>query len=140
MDVVMTREAAIARLRRLLQQLTHEGESACRVAADRRILCGGFRHMTDAQLRMRFAGLIDFAPDTPREIIEERANAWLLSQQSAGDAPTACDLQRRNHETCRGWDEFSNAELAQFCLDLLHEDVVVIGHEEGERPAPRMNA
>ena len=130
----MTREAAIARLRRVLVSFCSEADSACRAAAEHEILCRGFRHMTDAQLRIRFAGVIDIPPDASREAIEEKANEWLLARQLAVEAPTVCDLQRRTHETCRGWDEFSNAELAQFCLDMLQIDVVVIGPESGNQP------
>ena len=137
MDAVMTREAAIARLRRYLVKHSAEGESACRVAAECRILCGGFAHMTDAQLRARFAAITGCPPDAPRALIEEKANEWLVARQQESGAPTTCDLQRQEHEICLGWDGFSNFELAEFCLELLKIEVAVIGPEFGQRGGRR---
>ena len=127
----MTREAAIARLRRTLMSFCAEGESACRAAADHQLLCRGFGHMTDAQLRLRFGEILHLPPDAPRDVIEAKANEWLLARQQATAAPTICDLQRRTHETCRGWDEFSNAELAKYCGEMLELDAIVVGPEFG---------
>jgi len=38
----------------------------------------------------------------------------------------ACDAQSAAGGPCRGWNEFSNAELARFCNDVLGTDVEVI--------------
>lgn len=118
------RAAAIARLREVLARMTRAGECTCRVAADRHVFCHGFRRDTQTDLRMRYAHTIDVTGK--RGAVEERANEYHLRRTAEEGAELACDVQQRYYETCRGWDEFSNDQLARFCFELLGQRVKVI--------------
>ncbi len=39
----------------------------------------------------------------------------------------SCDTQQMFYETCRGWDDFNNAQLTQFCSALLGDEAIVTG-------------
>lgn len=39
----------------------------------------------------------------------------------------SCDRQQMFYETCRGWDDFTNAQLTQFCSALLGDEAIVTG-------------
>ncbi|MEO8349205.1 MAG: hypothetical protein ABI610_09860 [Acidobacteriota bacterium] len=58
--------------------------------------------------------------------MEEYANVWQLAQQVASGDALACDAAGSVPGPCRGWNEFSNDVLAQFCADLLGTDVEVV--------------
>lgn len=58
--------------------------------------------------------------------MEEYANLWQLSEQVARGASLACDAATAGRGPCRGWNEFSNEVLAQFCCDLLGKNVEVV--------------
>ena len=62
-----------------------------------------------------------------REELERAANRWQLDRQLDVGTLVSCDTQQMFYETCRGWKDFSNAQLAQFCLELLGEEVIVTG-------------
>jgi len=126
----ITREAAVARIRMQLVAIQVEGKSVCRIASERHVLCRGFRRDSDDELRLRYAGRIDGAAELSREELEERANAWQLERQAREGTRLCCDVQYMFYETCRGWDDFSNAQLSEFCLELLGERVRVIGKKE----------
>ena len=121
---LISREAAIARLRRALLLLEEPGKSMCRIAADRNILCGGFHRYTDERLREIYGPI---AGGASREEIEARANEWQLARTAMEGTRLACDVQHRFHETCRGWDDFTNEALADFLLEIAGEQVVVKG-------------
>lgn len=115
----MTREESIARIREELLKLTDENSCMCKVAADRRIFCNGFRQFTDEQLRERYGWIVRKRPNITRAELEEIANQWQLAQQDVKDLPIACDVQTRAHDTCRGWDDFSTEELEKFYRTLI---------------------
>ena len=48
----------------------------CRVAADRGIMCRGFAHFSDAELRDNDAWLLRKNPSMSREELEDLANKW----------------------------------------------------------------
>lgn len=123
---VLTREEACARLSRRLATLIGPGKSVCRFAAEENVLCRGLAHFTDQQLRTRYGFLGD--EETPREELERRADRWQVARCEIENARTACDVQERFLETCRGWNEFTNQELARFCREICGDRVVVIGH------------
>jgi hypothetical protein len=123
----VTRETAVARLRRKLITLQEEGKSACQVAAEKQIFCHGFDRDTDEELRIRYVGTIEKAAELPRAELEARANAWQLQRQRQAGTLLCCDVQFMCYETCRAWDDFSNEELAQFCAELLGENIEVTG-------------
>jgi len=127
---MITREGAVARIRRQLLAVEEEGKSVCQIAAELNILCRGFRRDSDDVLRWRYADQIKGATELSRRELESRANAWQLKRQQDEKTLLCCDVQYRFYETCRGWDDFSNEELSRFCLELLGEEVQVTGNKE----------
>jgi hypothetical protein len=61
----------------------------------------------------------------PRAEMEEIVDRWQLARQDVDNLSTACDVQQLEHDSCRGWDDFSNEELSRFCLELMGRKVVV---------------
>ena len=121
----MTRDEAISRLRNEFVAMTDDEHCMCRVAADRGIFCRGFNQFSDDELRRRYWWIVRRRPSLTREQLEQIANDWQLTQQEVKDVPVACDVQARLHDTCRGWDDFSNDQLAQVYQQLTGETVLV---------------
>lgn len=124
---LVSREVAIARLRRALIDLAEPGKSMCQIAAERNILCGGFHRYTDERLRATYGAIAGAGTDASRAEVERKANEWQLARTAMEGAQVACDVQYRFYETCRGWDDFTNEALADFLLELAGERVVVRG-------------
>jgi hypothetical protein len=123
----ITRETAVAQIRGQLIAMQEEGQSVCRIAAEKGILCRGFSRDTDEELRRRYAAAIPAGADLARRELESRANSWQLERQRDEGSLLCCDVQYMSYETCRAWDDFSNDELARFCHELLGEQVRVTG-------------
>ena len=121
----ITRLEMIQLLRAELVKRCDSETSICRAAADAGIFCQGFNRFGDGELRRRFSWLGDRARTLPREELEEIANRWQLARQEVFDLQIACDVQQREHDTCRGWDDFSNSDLARFYYELSGTSVVV---------------
>src|ERR1700681_3021909 len=132
LENVISREDAISRLRRKLLELTDNDKSACQVAAERGILCGGFRRYSYQELREAYHHLVQRNPSISRPALERAANEWQLERQADVGTLLSCDTQQLFYETCRGWDDFTNAQLTQFCSQLLGDEVIV----HGERTLP----
>ena len=124
---LISREAAVARLRRALIDLDEPGKSMCQIAAERNILCGGFHRYTDEHLRETYAVVVGAGAEAPRAEVEQKANEWQLARTAMEGTRLACDVQYRFYETCRGWDDFTNEALADFVLELAGERVIVRG-------------
>ncbi len=120
-----TRGEAIANLRDALVKLTDDEHSICQVAAARGIFCHGFRRWNAREFDERFRNAIGRSTYLSREQMEEFANLWELAEQIRLGVTLACDAQVREHGTCRGWDEFSNADLARFCSDVLGRNIEI---------------
>ena len=121
----LTRDEAISRLRNEFVAMTDDEHCMCRVAADRGIFCRGFNQFSEDELRQRYWWIVRRRPSLTREQLEQIANDWQLTQQEVKDVPVACDVQARLHDTCRGWDDFSNDQLAQVYQQLTGETVLV---------------
>jgi len=121
----VTRGEMISLLRSALIRLSDDDKSICRVAAERGIFCHGFARFGDGELRRRFSWLGDRAKTMSRPELEEIANRWQLARQEVADLPLACDVQQREHDTCRGWDDFSNSDLARFYFEITGQSVIV---------------
>ena len=121
----LTRDEAISRLRNEFVAMTDDEHCMCRVAAERGIFCRGFNQFSDDELRRRYWWIVRRRPSLTREQLEQIANDWQLTQQEVKDVPVACDVQARLHDTCRGWDDFSNDQLAQVYQQLTGETVLV---------------
>jgi hypothetical protein len=121
------RGEAISRLRERLIPMTDAECSLCRVAAEGRFFCWGFRRWNDWEFDRRWRDHIGRSTHLSRAQMEEYANLWQLAEQVREDVPLACDVDdRAAGRPCRGWMEFSNDEIAKFCADLLGKDVEVV--------------
>lgn len=117
------REEAIARLRDALAAMATPDACVCKVAAERGIFCRGFARYDDEELRRRYWWIARRNPGMSRDELESLANVWQLSQQEVQQLPTACDVQARAHDTCRGWEDFTNEQIAGFLRQVTGEAV-----------------
>jgi hypothetical protein len=124
---LITREAAVARLRSALLDLAEPGKSMCQIASERNILCGGFHRYTDERLRETYGAIAGTGAEASRSEVEQKANEWQVARTAMEGTQLACDVQYRFYETCRGWDDFTNEALADFLLEIAGERVVVRG-------------
>ena len=111
------RAEAIERLRRALTPLAGFEVSLCRVAAERGIFCRGFRRWSAAEFDRRWHKAIGRSTLWTRDQMEKFADLWQLIEQFRCGVPLACDAAGPG-SPCRGWDEFSDEQLAQFCWEL----------------------
>jgi len=122
----LTRTQVIARLAATFQQCVDDDHSLCEVAARRGFFCGGFAQWTFEQLKQRYDWIADKRKKIDRAGLERLANAWQLAMQQVHTVGLPCDAQAIEHHTCKGWDEFSNQDLALFLAELGGEDVEVV--------------
>lgn len=120
-----SRTGLIDLLRQELLKRAGDDVSACKVAAEQGIFCHGFARYTEAELRRRYEWIVRRRPEMTREEVEEIADRWQLARQDVEGIPIACDLQQKVHDTCRGWDDFSNEELSRFYFEMTGRDIVV---------------
>ena len=123
---VLHRDEAISHLRSSLVRMTDQEHSLCQVAADLGIFCRGFRRWNEAEFDRHWRKSIGRSTHLSRRQMEEYANLWQLAEQVRRRVSLACDAQTISGGPCRGWSEFSNAELARFCNDVLGENVDVV--------------
>jgi len=126
----LTRHEAIETLRRHLMSLTDDQHSICQVAGEHGIFCGGFRRFPDVEFQERFHGLVSRREGLTRSQQEYLANTWQLARQILQNVGLACDAQTQAHDTCGGWDDFSNEDLARFLRELLAAEVTVVPDRE----------
>ncbi len=131
---VVSRPFAIRKLREFLLTLTDDDHSMCEVAARKGIFCKGFSRWNDDELKAHFAGLAK-RKKLNRWQLEALANKWELARQIVDRVPIACDAQAVEHDTCGGWDDFTNESLAGFCRDLLGWEVKVTEAEDVALPS-----
>ena len=122
----IARPTLIAALREELNRRARGEMSICRLAAETGVFCNGFRRYTDDQLRERYGWIAKKNPDAPREELEAIADRWQLARQDVVGGLTSCDVQQLEHDTCGGWDDFSNDDLARFLLELTGRKVEVM--------------
>ena len=120
-----TRQEAISRLRVALRKLTDDEHPICQVAAERGIFCHGFRRWSDSEFDQRFRGALGRSTHLSREQMEDLANVWQLAEQIRRRVGFACDAQDGSGG-CRGWDEFSDADLARHCGEILGRRIRVL--------------
>ena len=122
---VMTREQAVRALRGYLLKLTDDETSLCQVASQRGIFCKGFRGLSDDEFKRRYHTLVARRPGLTRRQLEYLANQWQLARQVVDGVACSCDAQAKEHDTCGGWDDFTNEDLAKFCRELFGAEVSV---------------
>lgn len=119
------RAQAIDALRTAFTRRLDPETSMCKYAAEHGIFCGGFERFGNGELRSRFRWINDKERAMPREKLEDLANRWQLARQEVGGQPIACDVQQREHDSCNGWDDFSNDDLAKFYAEVFKLQVAV---------------
>lgn len=97
--------------------------SICKLAAQTGIFCKGFRRYSDAELKERYGWISKKNPDAPRGELEDLADRWQLAREEVLGAKTSCDVQQLEHDTCGGWDDFSDEDLAKFLRELTGRTV-----------------
>ncbi len=128
------RADSIERLRRVLSPMLDGDRSMCRIAAERGIFCRGFRRLPPADFDRRWRSAIGRSTHLSRGQLERFADLWQLTEQVSSGTPLACDARCGREGPCRGWDEFSDADLARFCRELCAE---VRPQEAGRLPSER---
>jgi DNA replicative helicase MCM subunit Mcm2 (Cdc46/Mcm family) len=119
----LSRADVVNLLREELVRRADGEKSACRVAAEEGIFCHGFARYTDLELRRRYDWIARRHPKMTREELEEVADRWQMARQDVEDSPTACDVQQKVHDTCRGWDDFSNDELSRYYYEMTGTEI-----------------
>ena len=129
----LTRSKAIDVLRQKCLALVDDETSLCEVASQLQILCGGWSQWKFGELKKRYDWMVERRPRITRKELENLANRWQLARQFVGDAELACDNQIHecHHQTCLGWDEFSEEDLARFHLEMTGESVRVVPDPSG---------
>jgi hypothetical protein len=106
--------------------MTDDQHSLCQIAAERGIFCRGFRRWSESEFDRRWRKYIGRSTHLSRPQMEAYANVWELAEQIRRRVSLSCDAQTNSGGPCRGWNEFSNADLARFCNDVLGENVEVV--------------
>jgi hypothetical protein len=122
----IARDEAIKILRAEFLKLVDDENSICKVAAEKGIFCKGFQRHSDVELRKRFRWIARKDRRYTRQEIEDLANRWQLARQDVDELPLACDVQLVEHDSCNGWDDFSNEELAKFVGQMTGRSVAVV--------------
>jgi hypothetical protein len=123
----ISRPALITALRDELSRRAGTDTSICTLAARTGIFCKGFSRYSDAELKERYSWIAKKNPAAPREELEEIADRWQLAREDVLGKSTSCDVQQIEHDACRGWDDFTDADLANFLRELTGRSVAVSG-------------
>jgi len=121
----MTRRQAIGTLRRCFVWMTDGQHSMCAVADRLGIYCGGFAGFSYADLKRRYYWIVHAHPDITRDELLRMANLWQLGRQDMLGTTLSCDSQSIEHDTCSGWDEHSDSDLARWLRELTGQEVEV---------------
>lgn len=103
-----------------------EEHSICEVAARHGIFCHGYRQWSEEELRKRFRWIAGPRPHFTRTELEEVIDLYKLARQQALEVPLSCDAQEIDRDSCMGWDEFSDAALADFYKECFGGPVKVV--------------
>ena len=110
-----TRAQAIDGLRQAMTALTDGGTCMCLAAARLGISRKGFAQWTSYELKERYDWIACNRPGITRRELEDLADRWQLARQQVRGTEFCCDTQTLERHTCKGWDGFSNTQLAEFC-------------------------
>jgi hypothetical protein len=122
----LTRPEAIARIRATLSALTDDENCACSVAARYGVLCKGFTKLPDRAFRDRFSWIAKPRPLASRAELEQIVTAYHRGRLEArGSGGICCDVETREHCACDGWNQFDDAALERFCLEITGRRVSI---------------
>jgi len=121
----VTRQQCIVDLEQQMKRMVDGEHSMCEVAAKKGIYCKGFRQWTFDELKQRYDWIVAARPNITREELEKIANTWQLARQEVFGTTLSCDTQSIEHDTCKGFDGWSDQELARFHGELCGEPVEV---------------
>ena len=121
----LSRAEVIALLRQELVRRADGEKSACTVAAEEGIFCRGFARYTDLELRRRYDWIARRHPKMTRKELEEVADRWQMARQEVEECQIACDTQQKVHDTCRGWDDFTDEELSRYYFEMTGTEIAV---------------
>lgn len=122
----LPRSQVINDLREYLIGLTDEKHTICDVAARLGIFCRGLKRFSDDELRKRFDWIAQTRRGITRTNLENLANRYTLARQEVIEVPFACDALMVDRDSCTGWDEFSDQDLARFYKEWYGEEVQVV--------------
>jgi hypothetical protein len=121
-----TRIQAIDDLREKLLTLVDDEHSICEVAARLGIFCKGFAQWNFQDLKKHYDWIAHKRPaNISRKEMEDLANRWQLARKTVLNTLIACDTETAECHTCKGWNEFSDDQLAQFYDELLGEKITI---------------
>jgi len=125
----LTREQVIDDLREALLAAGDDEHSICRIAQEKGLFCHGFAQWKLHELKHRYPQITRSRRHPTRAEMEELADRWQMARQMVSGDALACDLQMHEGElrTCRGWDEFDDAQLERFHVELCGEPVHITG-------------
>ena len=130
----ITRTQAIEELREVLLRMVDPQNSLCRVAAWRELFCRGFSQWNRWELARRFPE-VQRVPSLPRPQMERMANDRQLARQDVLAGRLPCDVAaEESGAPCRGWNEFSDGDLARFHREVCGEAVEVVPDAAGPTP------
>ena len=129
-----TRQEAIDDLRRVLVEAAGDEHSVCQVAKERGLFCHGFAQWKLGELKAQYPQITRSRPRLSRAEMEDLADRWQMARQLVTDCESACDVQMHEgkFQTCKGWDDFEDEELARFHLEVCGEEVQVVGVKEAD--------
>lgn len=131
MAKTITRTEAIALIRESLLEFADDEHSMCEVASRYGIFCGGFAQWNFDQLKEHYDWLVNRRHSITRDELERLANIWQLARQEVQDTELSCDTQAVEHDTCEGWDGWSNEDMAGFIDEFRSLEVDVVDVNPG---------
>jgi len=126
-----TRQEAIDDLRQALTQASGEEHSICQVAKEKGLFCHGFAQWKLHELKAQYPQITRSRPHVTRDLMEDLADRWQMARQFATDHHLACDVQLEEgkFQTCKGWDEFDDEQIAHFHEEICGEEVQISSEE-----------
>lgn len=128
-----TREEVIQELRRALLDACGDEHSICHVAKEKGLFCRGFAQWKLHELKAQYPQITRSRPRLSRDEMEDLADRWQMARQFVTGRELACDVQlgEGRFQTCKGWDEFTDEELARFHSELCGEEIEIVPGGEG---------
>ena len=85
----------------------------------------GFERLSDRELRQRFWWIARKRPQASRAELEETISLYHQGRQEIRGEAICCDVETREHAGCDGWNQFDNAALEKFVLEIVGRRISV---------------